>query len=276
MLFSRQDHETLAAILAEAGRREVMPRFRNLAEGEIREKRSATDLVTEADEAAERFISAELARAFPGATLVGEEAAAADPALLERLADAELAFVIDPIDGTLNYASDLPLFAVMAAALVKGEVVAAVIHDPVVEDSAMALRGEGAWLARTDGKSRDLRVAPGAAPSEMTGMMSWQYFPEPLRSELPAPMLGVWETAVRFQFWHALALAVCATSVRRTQARQFAATLFALGIALFCGSLYALALGAPRGVGIVTPLGGIAFIAGWIALGAMLFRQKQS
>ncbi len=188
MIFTRQDHETLAEILAEAGRREVMPRFRNLAEGEIREKRSATDLVTEADEAAERFISAELARAFPGAALIGEEAVAADPALVERLADAELAFVIDPIDGTLNYASDLPLFAVMAAVLVRGEVVAAVIHDPIVEDNAMALRGEGAWLGSAAGKSRDLRVAPAAAPREMTGMMSWQYFPEPLRSKLPGRM----------------------------------------------------------------------------------------
>jgi fructose-1,6-bisphosphatase/inositol monophosphatase family enzyme len=188
MIFTRQDHETLVRILAEAGRREVMPRFRNLAEGEIREKRSAIDLVTEADEAAERFISAELARAFPGAALIGEEAVSADPALLERLGDAELAFVIDPIDGTLNYASDLPLFAVMAAALVKGEVVAAVIHDPIVADSAMALRGEGAWLSSDDGKTRDLRVAPRAAPSEMTGMMSWQYFPEPLRSKLPGHM----------------------------------------------------------------------------------------
>ncbi|AOO81221.1 inositol monophosphatase family protein [Bosea vaviloviae] len=188
MIFTRQDHETLAGILAEAGRREVMPRFRNLAEGEIREKRSATDLVTEADEAAERFISAELARAFPGAALIGEEAVAADPALVARLGDAELAFVIDPIDGTLNYASDLPLFAVMAAVLVRGEVVAAVIHDPIVEDSAMALRGEGAWLGSAGGRSRDLRVAPAAAPREMTGMMSWQYFPEPLRSKLPGHM----------------------------------------------------------------------------------------
>ncbi|MDR6872060.1 fructose-1,6-bisphosphatase/inositol monophosphatase family enzyme [Bosea sp. BE125] len=188
MIFTRQDHETLAGILAEAGRREVMPRFRNLAAGEIREKRSATDLVTEADEAAERFISAELARAFPGAVLIGEEAVAADPALVERLGDAELAVVIDPIDGTLNYASDLPLFAVMAAVLVRGEVVAAVIHDPIVEDSAMALRGEGAWLGSAGGKTRDLRVAPAAAPREMTGMMSWQYFPEPLRSKLPGHM----------------------------------------------------------------------------------------
>jgi uncharacterized membrane protein YgdD (TMEM256/DUF423 family) len=97
-----------------------------------------------------------------------------------------------------------------------------------------------------------------------------------LRVELPAPMLEVWETAVRFQFWHALALAVCAISARRTHALQFAATLFALGIVLFCGSLYALALGAPRAVGIVTPLGGIAFVAGWIALGAALYRQQRS
>lgn len=98
--------------------------------------------MTEADEAAERFIYAELERAFPGALLVGEEAATRDPAVLSQLADAELAFVIDPIDGTLNYASDLPLFAVMAAATVKGETVAAVIHDPILADSALALRGK--------------------------------------------------------------------------------------------------------------------------------------
>ncbi|MFN3671242.1 MAG: inositol monophosphatase family protein [Bosea sp. (in: a-proteobacteria)] len=186
MLFTRQDHERLTEILIEAARREVMPRFRNLAAGDIRQKKSAQDLVTEADEAAERFICAALAKVFPRALLVGEEAATADPGLLDRLAAAELAFVIDPIDGTLNYANDLPLFAVMAAAIVKGETVAAVIHDPVVEDCALALRGEGAWLARADGSLRDLRAAPPVAPADMTAMVSWQYFPEPLRSALPA------------------------------------------------------------------------------------------
>lgn len=184
MIFTRQDHERLNAILSEAARREVMPRFRRLADDDIREKQ-AGDLVTEADEAAERFIAAELAQAFPGAALVGEEAVTRNPALLGQLADADLAFVIDPIDGTLNYASDLSLFAVMAAAIVKGEIVAAVIHDPVAGDSAMALRGEGAWLSRTDGTTRDLRVASAAATRQMNGMASWQYFPEPLRSTLP-------------------------------------------------------------------------------------------
>jgi uncharacterized membrane protein YgdD (TMEM256/DUF423 family) len=87
-----------------------------------------------------------------------------------------------------------------------------------------------------------------------------------LRAELSPQMLDVWHTAVQFQFWHALALLACAL-MRRTHATHLAAVLFVLGIVLFCGSLYALALGAPHGVGLVTPLGGLAFIAGWIALG---------
>ncbi len=50
---------------------------------------------------------------------MGEEAASADSSVMTGLGEADLAFVIDPVDGTLNYASDLPLFAVMAAALHK-------------------------------------------------------------------------------------------------------------------------------------------------------------
>lgn len=185
MIFTRQDHERLDAILREAARREVMPRFRRLAAGDIRAKRNPVDVVTEADEAAERFICAELAKAFPGAALIGEEAVTEDPSLLANLGQADLAIVIDPIDGTLNYASDLSLFAVMAAVVVRGEIVAAVIHDPTADDSAMALRGEGAWMASADGASRDLRVAAAVATRQMNGMASWQYFPEPLRSTLP-------------------------------------------------------------------------------------------
>jgi fructose-1,6-bisphosphatase/inositol monophosphatase family enzyme len=184
MIFTSLDLDRLAGILREAGRREVMPRFRRLAQGDIRAKDTPGDLVTEADEAAERFICSELARAFPGAVLVGEEATAREPSLLRRLPEAELAFVIDPIDGTLNYAADLPLFAVMAAAIVKGETVAAVIHDPIVDDCAIALRGEGAWLRRSSGETRTLRVATATVPENMSGMISWQYFPAPARSAL--------------------------------------------------------------------------------------------
>jgi len=94
-----------------------------------------------------------------------------------------------------------------------------------------------------------------------------------LQSGLAEPMLEVWQTAVRFQFWHTLALVACALPARRSHAAYLAATLFSLGIVLFCGSLYALALGAPRPVGVVTPLGGLCFIVAWIALGVALYRQ---
>ena len=182
MRFGREDHDRLATILREAARREVMPRFRALAAGDIRQKTSATDLVTAADEAAETFICAELGRAFPGALLIGEEAMSADPSLLTSLPEAELAFVIDPIDGTLNFVSELPLFAVMAAAICRGEVIAACIYDPNLEDMAMALRGEGAWAEAAGGTQRDLKVATASSLAGMTGMVSWRYFAKPERN----------------------------------------------------------------------------------------------
>ena len=82
-----------------------MPRFRNLSEADIRQKTSATDLVTEADEAAERWIARECRSLAPDALFLGEESVAADPALLDRLDDAELAIVVDPVDGTANFAA---------------------------------------------------------------------------------------------------------------------------------------------------------------------------
>ena len=89
-----------------------------------------------------------------------------------------------------------------------------------------------------------------------------------LRGILDVVALATWHTAVDYQFWHALALVATGLLLQRRDDRELnvAACAFALGIALFCVSLYALALGAPRSVGAITPLGGIAFIAGWLAL----------
>ena len=94
-----------------------------------------------------------------------------------------------------------------------------------------------------------------------------------LHAKLSPQMLDVWHVAVQFQFWHALALLACAL-MRRTHAVHLAAVLFALGIVLFCGSLYALTLGAPHAVGVITPLGGLAFIIGWITLGVGFWREQ--
>jgi fructose-1,6-bisphosphatase/inositol monophosphatase family enzyme len=184
----------VASLLRQAARDEVLPRFRRLGAGAVRTKSGPLDLVTDADEAAERVIAAGLAARFPGCVVVGEEAAASDPSILGALAQADLAFVVDPVDGTANFAAGLPLFGTMAAAMVRGEVVAAWIHDPMGDDTAIGLRGEGAWVEAPDGARRhDLRVADPVPVGRMIASVSWSWMPEPLRSEVPSrlPKLAV-------------------------------------------------------------------------------------
>ena len=87
-----------------------------------------------------------------------------------------------------------------------------------------------------------------------------------LRGSLDAASMATWHTGVEYHFWHALALLVAAVGLREGRARNVAIGAFAAGIVLFSGSLYALALGAPRMVGVITPVGGVAFITGWLAV----------
>ncbi len=177
-----EDALRLGDILAQAARREIMPRFGALAAGQMREKSSRFDIVTDADEAAEAAISAALQAAYPAAAIVGEEATAKDHARLDAIRTADLAFVVDPLDGTMNFASGLPLFGVMAAATVRGEVVLAAIHDPVCRTTALALRGEGAWLQREDGTRVDLKVVGAVPVQEMHAVVGTNFLPEPTRS----------------------------------------------------------------------------------------------
>ncbi len=191
MTFSRSDLAAVEALLREAAVAEILPRFRRLDPTAIRAKTGPQDLVTDADEAAERHIAAGLRARFPGCVVVGEEATAADPRLLDAVGTADLAFLVDPVDGTANFAAGMPLFGVMAAAVMRGEVVAAVIHDPLGDDSALALRGEGAWIETADGRRSDLRVARPAAPAQMVGCASWRFLPPEQRGRVNRNLASV-------------------------------------------------------------------------------------
>jgi fructose-1,6-bisphosphatase/inositol monophosphatase family enzyme len=192
MTFTQQDVARISEILAEAARVEIMPRFKALVDGDVRHKSSIFDPVTEADESAERAIAAQLRASFPGALIVGEEATAADPTLPHRLGDAPLAFVVDPIDGTRNFVAGLPLFGVMAAAIVCGEIVAGVIHDPVCQDTVHALKGEGAWFSREGRPPKRLHAAAPVPLDRMEGIVGTHFLPEPLRTTVLGnlPRLG--------------------------------------------------------------------------------------
>ena len=176
--------DALATLLRDAAIAEILPRFRKLGAADIRIKTEASDLVTEGDEAAERYIKARLDTVLPGALFVGEESVAAEPALLLKLADADLALVIDPIDGTFNFASGIPLFAVMASVVSKGETVAGLIYDPMGDDWVLAEKGSGAWQVTPDGSRKKLSVIAPAPLAEMYGMASTGFLPGGRRAKV--------------------------------------------------------------------------------------------
>jgi uncharacterized membrane protein YgdD (TMEM256/DUF423 family) len=101
-----------------------------------------------------------------------------------------------------------------------------------------------------------------------TGVALGAFGAHGLRGRLTPEMLGVFETGVRYQLYHAVALVAVAGIMPRLGSRLavWAGWLFTLGIVLFSGSLYVLALSGVRVLGAITPLGGVAFLAGWALL----------
>lgn len=99
----------------------------------------------------------------------------------------------------------------------------------------------------------------------LTGVAAGAFASHGLEGRVPAEALATFETAARHQIYHALALLAVAWAARAWPHGLWVAAgcLFAAGILLFSGSLYALALGAPRWLGAVAPIGGTAFLAGW-------------
>lgn len=97
-----------------------------------------------------------------------------------------------------------------------------------------------------------------------------------LKASLSASQLQTWQTAVQYHFIHVLALialALCLKLVEDTVTGRVAGIAFAVGLLFFSGSLYWLALGGPRWLGPVTPLGGLAFIIGWLAFSVYGIRK---
>jgi uncharacterized membrane protein YgdD (TMEM256/DUF423 family) len=95
-----------------------------------------------------------------------------------------------------------------------------------------------------------------------------------LRTRLDAYAIGIWEKAVFYHFVHALGLLVVPTMTLSPASASRVCWLLAIGILLFSGSLYTLALTGVRTLGAVTPFGGVAFIAGWVLLAVEILRNR--
>lgn len=120
------------------------------------------------------------------------------------------------------------------------------------------------------------RMLTLAALAGAVAVMTGAFGAHALKARLTPDLLVVWQTAVQYHFWHALALGLIGVlALHRPDSRALRAAgwLMLLGLLLFSGSLYALALTGVRGLGAVTPLGGLAFIGGWLALAWAVWRR---
>jgi fructose-1,6-bisphosphatase/inositol monophosphatase family enzyme len=163
------DIDKVSALIRSAAAEHILPFFDKLEAGQIEEK-GPGDLVTIADLRTEQALTPVLTALIPGSTVVGEEATAKDRSVLDRLAGAGDVWVVDPVDGTANFAAGLPLFACMVALVRKAEVVASWIYDPVKDIMAVAAAGAGAW---SNGKR--IAVAPPVLPEQMSGSLTLRF-----------------------------------------------------------------------------------------------------
>ncbi len=177
------DLDRVASALDEVAQTEVMPRWRNLAELDIRQKSGPKDLVTVADEAAEKLLEKLLPDLLPGSVIIGEESVEKDRRLLSVIGEDAPVWIVDPIDGTGNFAEGTERFCVMAALAHRGETIAGAIHQPVLGRTVVAARGEGAWMLEREERRR-LRVAEPADLDAMEGSFNFRFFAEPLRAGL--------------------------------------------------------------------------------------------
>jgi len=169
--------DQVIAILRGAAETEILPRFQNLGEDDIRRKINGEE-VTDADEAAERLIADALTRLLAGSTVVGEEGAAADPAILERLSGPAPVWVIDPLDGTRNFVEGRAAFAVIVALVCRGKTQGGWILDVNSGQSVWAAAGEGAWT----GTGEPLHAAGATEVDRMTGSLNQRRYERLIRT----------------------------------------------------------------------------------------------
>ncbi len=168
---SQAQQQSLVNIVRRAAKAEILPRFRNLSAGQISTKSGPDDLVTEADTQAEKMIARGILRMFPNAMVIGEEAAHARPELRDEAAKAELAFIIDPVDGTWNFAHGLPVFGVILAATRFGRPVFGMLYDAIMDDWITADSETGAMMFGARGPHRRMRTSEGGALGELSGYL---------------------------------------------------------------------------------------------------------
>jgi fructose-1,6-bisphosphatase/inositol monophosphatase family enzyme len=159
-MLSSADAQRVAELMRETAAAELLPRFRALTKAEIRQKRPG-DFVTVADIASEQRLAAGLAKILPGVPMVGEEAVEKDPGLLDLIArPGEMCWIVDPLDGTKNFAEGNDRFAMIICLVRDAVSVGGWILDVAHDRMAIALEGQGVTLDETPVSRRKTERPP--------------------------------------------------------------------------------------------------------------------
>ncbi|MGN6124053.1 MAG: inositol monophosphatase family protein [Sphingomonas oligoaromativorans] len=175
-------HAGVDALMRRLGRDVLMAHFQKLEAGQIEEK-APDDYVTIADKESEARLIEGLTALLPGSHVVGEEGVAADASLILRATEGT-AWIVDPLDGTGNFAAGRTPFAMMVALAEGGVVQAGWILDPVGGRMCHAVLGGGAYI---DGTRITARPTGGTQP---IGALATRYLPDDVRASVMARSEG--------------------------------------------------------------------------------------
>ncbi len=163
--------ERVLDIMHDVAETEILPRFQKLNESDITEKQPG-DLVTIADRASEAAFRRHLPKHLSGSVVIGEEGYEDDPKSLGALDGTAPVWIVDPVDGTHNFAHGKHPFTVIVALIEHGKTLGGWIIDPVRRDAVWAIKGQGAWhrsdtgattrILRTPKPPEDLKMTAGA------------------------------------------------------------------------------------------------------------------
>lgn len=175
----RIDHSAIEELLQEAAEAAILPFWKALEPGQVEEK-SPGELVTLADQHCERFLAERLVKVLPRALVLGEEMVARDPAAMLALQSDRPVWVVDPLDGTRNFAGHSEPFAIMLCVIRNGETLAAWVFDPLAKRLVAAEQGGGTWVG-----GRKVMPAPrSAALHDMRGALMTRFLPAGLREQV--------------------------------------------------------------------------------------------
>ncbi|MEO7240066.1 MAG: inositol monophosphatase family protein [Sphingomicrobium sp.] len=165
------------ALIREVAATTIMPRYQQLGAADVSEK-TPGEIVTIADQESERMLTDRLADILPGGRIIGEEACAADPQLVDGIGTG-LVWIVDPLDGTANFAAGREPFGIIVALALDGVTLAGWLYDPVSGRMCYAALGQGAYVTERGHPTR--RLLPSNCSTRPIAALATQFMPDALR-----------------------------------------------------------------------------------------------